>query len=133
MATIDLVIPSYGGPIWDTLVAVGKAGLPDNIYLIDNAQRIREEAFDNSYNLESLGDYRGQLIVPRRNIGWEAGLNVGTAMSDAKYVIWMNDDVQPETPDWHQRLVEPMEIDKTIGAGGCRPAPTSRPITCPAH
>lgn len=113
MPSIDLVIPSYGGPIDDTLDEVYKAGRPDTIIVVMNKERSREV---------HKWIYRGADIVvnPRRNIGWEAGLNVGTAMSDADYVIWMNDDVQPETPDWHLKLVQPMEEDEEIGMVGPR-------------
>jgi GT2 family glycosyltransferase len=110
MPSVDLVIPSYGGPIEKTLDIVTMSRPPGHVYVIDNADRI---GLTIPYP-ESLVT----VIYPRRNIGWEAGLNVGTAMSDADYVIWMNDDVQPETKDWHLKLVEPMEEDPSIALVG---------------
>jgi GT2 family glycosyltransferase len=109
MPSVDLVIPSYGGPIKETLGSVNLAGMPDKTYVIDNARRFRDPPL-----------YAGRVVWvdPCRNIGWEAGLNAGTAMSDADYVIWMNDDVQPETKDWHLKLVEPMEEDPSIALVG---------------
>jgi GT2 family glycosyltransferase len=82
------------------------------MYVIDNAGRLQKHDDEPEYGVV--------IVRPGRNIGWEAGLNVGTAMSDADYVIWMNDDVRPQTPDWHKLLVEPMEIDKRIGLVGPR-------------
>ena len=108
MPSVDLVIPSYGGDIWSTLTALDSAGLPDHVYIINNAAR-------------SIKPREGQTIIyPGRNIGWEAGNNVGLAMSRAKYVILMNDDVEPQTKDWHLKLVQPMEEDENIGLVGPR-------------
>ena len=79
MPSIDLVIPSYGGPLIDTLEAVNKAGWPNMVYVIDNQDNLPCVYCRPSYTLKILDDKINtmRIMFPGRNIGWEAGLNVG--------------------------------------------------------
>jgi GT2 family glycosyltransferase len=58
------------------------------------------------------------LIALEKNVGRSQGLNIGTAQTDGKYVMHLDNDVNVIDTQFLRTLVRAMEEDETIGACG---------------
>lgn len=93
-AVVDVVIPLYNKAAYTKACLEGLAAtrgdIPYNIVLVDNAST------DETSNL--LTEWEDQATVFRslENLGFARGNNLGAALGDSPYVLFLNNDTVPE-------------------------------------
>jgi GT2 family glycosyltransferase len=83
------------------------------VILVDNAST------DGSDEFVRVNYPWVKIIRNKENLGFAAGNNVGTAVANGRYVLFLNIDTEV-TPYSVTKLVQVIEADSTIGVCGCK-------------
>lgn len=59
-----------------------------------------------------------RLVMLARNVGYGPANNIGLGLARGRYVVFLNSDVFPGTPDWLERLSDRLQADPRLGAVG---------------
>lgn len=87
------------------------------VFVLDDPPKRREalHLFKSIY--ERFGvPFRAVLL--EKNLGFAPANNVGMEYCHGEYLVYLNSDVFPGTPDWLERLSVRMEEDPTLGVVG---------------
>ncbi|MDO8588901.1 MAG: glycosyltransferase family 2 protein [Armatimonadota bacterium] len=112
---VSIVIVTWNGEADLRLCLESLKGLDyDNydITVVDNASK------DGTCQMLRSEFSYVRLIALDKNAGRSEGLNIGTAQTDGKYVLHLDNDVKMTDPRFLRTLVEAMEQDEAIGACG---------------
>jgi GT2 family glycosyltransferase len=111
----DIVIPAYNmkeltKSCLDSVYANTKC--PFNLIIIDNASSDDTKKF-----LEDFAKSRAnvRLIRNRDNLGWVKAVNQGLRLSQAPYVVIMNNDTVVKTEGWLTKMITVADSEKEIG------------------
>lgn len=107
---VEVIIPHYRGEamLRRCLAALALSGYPSlSVCIVDNASG--EPRLDAC----SAGSYPVRLVRLVHNIGYAGGCNVGLQSSTATYVVFLNDDTEPQ-PGWLEPLVTMAESDPRV-------------------
>lgn len=113
---VEMVIPSWNNhdSLYTTLASV----------MENTNTRFNAIVVDNGSTPSLLSIYEGQgplTIIPNEtNLGWVKAINQGISITQAPYVLFLNDDIQISHKDYHwlDRLIDHMESDPACGAVG---------------
>ena len=94
----------------DSLIAHTRQ--PYELILVDNGSRDGTPEY-----LRSIAG--AKVILNSENLGYAAGNNLGIAVAEGDYIVLLNNDAIV-TEGWLDRLVAPMERDRSIGFVGPR-------------
>lgn len=78
---------------------------------------------DNASTDGSLADINGtfssnpqiKFIENTENVGHAEGCNIGARITNGKYIVFLDSDIEFETNNWLRELVNVMENDPTVG------------------
>ena len=84
-------------------------GVDFDVIVVDNLSS------DGSREKVAIHHPHVRLITMDHNAGFGAANLAGVESTDAEYVVFLNNDTEV-TPDWLERLVEPLAVDPEIGA-----------------
>lgn len=59
-----------------------------------------------------------RLVMLAKNVGYGPANNIGLGLARGQYVVFLNSDVFPDTPDWLERLSAWLQADPRLGAVG---------------
>ena len=59
-----------------------------------------------------------RAVFLEKNLGFAPANNVGLSFCNGKYLVYLNSDVFPGTPDWLDKLARRLEADPTLGVVG---------------
>ncbi|TNJ35950.1 glycosyltransferase family 2 protein [Prosthecochloris vibrioformis] len=107
---VEVIIPHYRGEdmLRRCLAALALSGYPSlSVCIVDNASGEQVLAAC------SAGSYPVRLVRLETNRGYAGGCNAGLWSSSAKYVVFLNDDTEPQ-PGWLEPLVAMAESDARI-------------------
>jgi len=109
---VEVIIPHYRGEamLHRTLEALALSGYPSlSVCIVDNASG------EHGLDACSAGGYRVRIVHLESNRGYAGGCNAGLRSSSAEYVVFLNDDTEPQ-PGWLEPLVAMAESDARIAA-----------------
>ena len=115
LPSVSLVIVNYNGKkfLRQCLLTLLKTNyLNFEVIIVDNAST------DGS--LEELENYFGsnpniKLVKNQENVGHSEGCNIGAKLSNGRYLVFLDSDIEFESENWLLELVKVMENDNTIG------------------
>lgn len=86
---LDIIVvtfnnPQYAGPCLSSIINTGILNLCARLIVVNNGDQPLEEHFQHYANT--------LFIKTGSNVGWEAALKVGLERSDARFVVFQNDD-----------------------------------------
>ncbi len=84
------------------------------IIVIDNASTDATSVFLKSCDLQNL-----TVISNTENVGFTKACNQGARMARGEFVLFLNNDTEPQ-PGWLKALLDLMRSDDRIGIAGCR-------------
>lgn len=118
MRLIDILIPTWNNaeflnPCVDSIVKTGALGDLARLIIINNGKQPIKDM---------VGDHPDIIVLDaKENLGWEGGLKFGLQHSDAKYVVFQNDDTHIPPPstrtNFYQNLILPFGNDKVAAIG----------------
>ena len=85
------------------------------IFVLDDPAR-RDEAQRLWASLQARFGLSCRLVLLPENLGYAPANNVGLRLARGQYVVFLNSDVFPGTPDWLDRLAAALEADPGTGA-----------------
>jgi GT2 family glycosyltransferase len=112
---VSLVIVNFNGKkfLKQCLLTLLKTDYPNyEVIIVDNAST------DGS--LEELENYFGsnskiKIIKNQKNVGHSEGCNIGANLSNGRYLVFLDSDIEFDSKNWLSELVKVVENDKTIG------------------
>jgi GT2 family glycosyltransferase len=60
-------------------------------------------------------DSRVKIVKSRENVGHSEGCNIGARMTDGRYIVFLDSDIEFDSKDWLSELVKVMENDDSVG------------------
>lgn len=116
--TVDILIPTWNNaeylcPCVDSIVKTGALGSLARLIIINNGKQPIKEF---------VGGHPDILVIEApENLGWEGGLKLGLKYSDAKYVVFQNDDTHippaSTTTNFYQNLILPFGNGNVAAVG----------------
>lgn len=115
---VDVIIPTwnnaeYLNPCVDSIVKTGALGSLARLIIVNNGKQPIKEF---------VGDHPDIMVLDAgENLGWEGGLKLGLKHSDARYVVFQNDDTHippaSTTTNFYQNLIMPFGNDNVAAVG----------------
>lgn len=84
------------------------------IYVLDSPEQ-EQEVRDFLEQHSMLYELPLTLVIMKRNSGYAAATNTGANLGKGKYVLLLNSDVFPSTPNWTHKMAEFFAANKKIG------------------
>lgn len=114
----DIIIPTWNNPEFlcpcvDSIVKTGALGTTVRLIIVNNGKQPIKDF---------VGGHPDILVLDSpENLGWEGGLKLGLKYSDAKYVVFQNDDTHIPPPststNFYQNLLLPFGNDHVAAVG----------------
>ena len=83
------------------------------VVVVDNASTDRSaELYEKSWGFPL------SVVENSTNVSFSEACNQGAANSEAEYLLFLNNDIEPITPDWLGAMVEALETDPDAVAAG---------------
>jgi GT2 family glycosyltransferase len=82
------------------------------VIVIDNGQGDNGQGVSR-IEMDGL-EFPVRVLSPGSNIGFGAAVNLGAKATEARLIVTLNDDTEPE-PEWLEALVRELESDQRIG------------------
>ncbi len=118
----SVIIPLYGRlDFAEYQMALFSAGASnadvEYVFVLDDPPKRREAQHLFAAIHERFGiPFRAVLL--ERNLGFAPANNVGLEYCHGEYLVYLNSDVFPITPDWLERLSARLEADASLGVVG---------------
>lgn len=116
MSQIDILIPSWNLPEYlipcvQSILKNGDTEMLNRIIIVNNGT-------PESLNYLKERD-KITVLQQKENMGWEGGLKAGLSVSDAPFVVFMNDDTFiPRSSRWWLSCLKKNFTDPKVGAAG---------------
>ena len=119
MPLLSIILLNYKGTTNHTITCVAEL---QNQTIIDQSEII---VVDNHSDDDSIGILRNRLgrypnvriVESRINLGYGGGNNLGSHYASGEFLLIMNPDTHPSTPDTLERLLTELQSDPSIGIG----------------
>lgn len=113
--TASIIIPSYNNAEYliPCLASIGKTGCLDGLcelIVVNNGDQ----------PLEYLKEWPNtKVIKPKRNLGWEGGLQAGLQVAEGDFICFQNDDtlIPKATQNFYSQLLWPFNDEKIAAVG----------------
>lgn len=115
MSNIDLIIPTFNSPEYSVpcIQSILRDADPDlfRIILVNNGEARHKAYFPTDSSLV--------FVQNEKNLGWEGGLQSGLKVSDAPYVVFMNDDtyIPISSEGWLEKMLSHFEDPQCAAVG----------------
>ncbi len=86
------------------------------VILVNNGSDNETSAYLNSV-AESEASFN--LVANSANLGFSRGCNIGAEHARGKYLVFLNNDTEPQT-GWLENLIRPFQADEKVGIAGAK-------------
>ncbi len=112
---ISLIIVNYNGKefLKKCLLTLLKTNYHNyEIIVVDNASEDGSlEELENNFG----SNPNVKIVKNNKNVGHSEGCNIGAKLSNGRYLVFLDSDIEFNSANWLSELVKVMENDKTIG------------------
>ena len=113
--SVSVIIVNFNGRelLKQCLLTLSKTDYPNyEIVVVDNASTDGSLAEIK----KSFGsDPHVKLVENRENVGHSEGCNIGAQLTEGRYLVFLDSDIEFEAENWLQEMVKVMENDSTVG------------------
>jgi len=113
--SVSVIIVNFNGRelLKKCLLTLSKTDYPNyEIVVVDNASTDGGLAEIK----KSFGsDPHVKLVENRENVGHSEGCNIGAQITEGRYLVFLDSDIEFEAENWLQEMVKVMENDSTVG------------------
>ncbi len=113
--SVSIVIVNFNGQefLRQCLRTLLNTNYPNcDIVVVDNASTDGSvDAIESSFGSDS----RIKIVKNRENVGHSEGCNIGARMTEGRYIVFLDSDIEFEAEDWLWELVKVMENDGSVG------------------
>jgi len=113
--SVSIVIVNYNGRefLRQCLSTLLSTDYPNyDIVVVDNAST---DGSVDEIDASFCSDSRLRIVKNRENVGHAEGCNIGARMTEGKYIVFLDSDIEFEAEDWLWELVKVMENYASVG------------------